>query len=190
LSAAQAYARVIAHDTLAGYEAFLAAYPRDPLAQRIRALLAARREALIWLRAVEANTPQAYWTYLGLYRPAPHFADALRRLSMLDARYHAPRHFTPYDFQDSPPQDEAAILSEPMPTDPSPLPPLTLLPPQPAAFEYPLPPLTAPPGILPIPAAIPLQGAKPAASKPGIVIQINAAIPAQSNPGALGQSSN
>jgi uncharacterized caspase-like protein len=65
LSAAQAYARVIARDTLAGYEAFLAAYPRDPLAQRIRALLAARREALIWLRAVEANTPQAYWTYWG-----------------------------------------------------------------------------------------------------------------------------
>jgi hypothetical protein len=35
-----------------------------------------------------------------------------------------------------------------------------------------------------------LQDAKPAASKPGIIIQINAAIPAQSKPGALGQSSN
>jgi uncharacterized caspase-like protein len=186
LPATQAYARVIARDTLAGYEAFLAAYPQDPLGERVRALLAARREALIWERAVEANTPSTYWTYLKLYRPAPHFADALRRLSMLGASYQAPRHFKPYDFQDTPSKDEAAILSEPMPIDPPPLPPLSLLPPQPALFEYLLPPLTAPPGALPIPEAIRLQDSKPATQELGIISQLDAALPAQSKP----QSSN
>ena len=58
LPAADAYVRVVARDTLAGYENFLAAYPRDPLALRVRALLAVRREALTWFSAVEANTPK------------------------------------------------------------------------------------------------------------------------------------
>jgi hypothetical protein len=35
-------------DTLQGYEDFLAAYPNEPLANRVRALMAARREAITW----------------------------------------------------------------------------------------------------------------------------------------------
>ena len=42
---------------LPGYEDFLAAYPGDPLARRVRAIVAARREAITWRRTYRADTP-------------------------------------------------------------------------------------------------------------------------------------
>jgi uncharacterized caspase-like protein len=42
----EAYAAALARDTLAGYEEFLAAYPDSPLAPRVRAIVAVRREAI------------------------------------------------------------------------------------------------------------------------------------------------
>ena len=59
-------------DTLQGYEDFLAAYPGDPLAKRVRAIVAARREAITWRRTYRADTPEAYWSYLRRYPRGPH----------------------------------------------------------------------------------------------------------------------
>ncbi len=50
LGVQDAYAAALERDTLQGYEDFLAAYPGDPLARRVRAIVAARREAITWLR--------------------------------------------------------------------------------------------------------------------------------------------
>src|SRR4030081_2667385 len=63
-----AYAAALERDTMQGYEDFLAAYPGDPLAKRVRAIVAARRESITWLRTYRADTPPAYWAYL---RPHP-----------------------------------------------------------------------------------------------------------------------
>ena len=60
LGARDAYAAAIERDTLQGYEEFLAAYPEEPLANRVRALLAARREAITWRRTCRVDTPDAY----------------------------------------------------------------------------------------------------------------------------------
>lgn len=60
----QAYDVAVARDTLPAYTEFLAAFPDDPLARRVRLILAVRREALFWRAAFGGNTPGAYWTYL------------------------------------------------------------------------------------------------------------------------------
>ena len=82
LGARDAYAAAIERDTLQGYEEFLAAYPEEPLANRVRALLAARREAITWRRTCRVDTPDAYWSYLHRYSRGPHVFDARRRLSL------------------------------------------------------------------------------------------------------------
>ena len=51
----QAYSVALGRDTLPAYADFLAAYPNAPEARRVRAILAARREALFWRRAVAAG---------------------------------------------------------------------------------------------------------------------------------------
>src|SRR6202022_137605 len=45
LGVQDAYGAALERDTVPGYEDFLAAYPGDPLARRVRAIVAARREA-------------------------------------------------------------------------------------------------------------------------------------------------
>src|SRR5262245_47740600 len=59
LGVRDAYAAVLERDTLPAYEDFLAAYPDDPMAKRVRALAAARREAITWRRTYRADTPNA-----------------------------------------------------------------------------------------------------------------------------------
>src|SRR6516164_6065227 len=61
LGAQEAYAAALERDTLDGYSEFLAAYPDDPMAARVRAIAAARREALTWRRSRLVDTPPAYW---------------------------------------------------------------------------------------------------------------------------------
>ena len=68
--AAEAYAIALERDTFAGYQDFLNAFPNHPLAQRVRVMLALRREAITWRRAYSADTPNAYWTYLVVIRKA------------------------------------------------------------------------------------------------------------------------
>ena len=79
-SAQEAYLAALERDTLQGYLDFLAAFPRDPMAARVRAIAAARREAIIWRRTRIADTPPAYWSYLRRYPDGPHASDAHRRL--------------------------------------------------------------------------------------------------------------
>jgi uncharacterized caspase-like protein len=72
----QGYTAAIERDSVQGYEDYVAAYPGDPQAKRVRALLAARREALVWRRTRTENSPNAYWSYLrrtrmGRTQPTP-----------------------------------------------------------------------------------------------------------------------
>jgi uncharacterized caspase-like protein len=77
--AREAYLAALDRDTLEGYEDFLAAYPDDPMARRVRAIVAARREAITWRRTRNIDTPQAYWSYLRRYPRGAHSYDARRR---------------------------------------------------------------------------------------------------------------
>ncbi len=103
LSPDDAYSRALARDTMDGYQAFLSAYPNSDQARRVRAILAARREAAFWRRSVNENTSHAYWTYLRTYKRGPHVADARRRLAMLSAPFDPPRDFRPMAYADLPP---------------------------------------------------------------------------------------
>jgi len=183
--ASEAYAAAVEIDTLAAYQEFLAAYPSDPLARRVRGLLAARRESITWYRTVLANTPDAYWSYMRRYPRGPHFYDARRRLGPFSVSLEPPPRFDPYDFQGlpPPPEDEYEIVDRPVlifdgpDYPPAPPPPPDFLPPPPAEFRRMPPPQPHAPGGLPAPEAIPLPFAKPAA-RPGSFAQPNLSTPA------------
>src|SRR6266436_3837183 len=59
LDAQEAYVAALERDTLEGYSDFLAAYPSDPMARRVRAIIAARREAITWRRTRLVASP--FW---------------------------------------------------------------------------------------------------------------------------------
>ncbi len=99
----RAYTAAIARDTFAGYQEYVAAYPNSPEARRVRAMLAARREAAFWRHSVGENSPRAYWTYVKRYPNGPHVADASRRLTLLSQPEAPPPDFEPVDFADLPP---------------------------------------------------------------------------------------
>ena len=103
LPADAAYAAALQRDNIQGYEDYLAAFPHSAQARRVRAILAALREASFWRHSVDANTAQAYWTYLRLYPKGPHVWDARRRLAIISAAYEPPPDFQPMVYQDLPP---------------------------------------------------------------------------------------
>jgi uncharacterized caspase-like protein len=109
LGVQDAYAAVLERDTLPAYEDFLAAYPDDPMAKRVRAIAAARREAITWRRTYRADTPNAYWSYLQRYPRGPHAADARRRLAILTAPIESPPAFDVIDYDVPPPPPEEFI---------------------------------------------------------------------------------
>ena len=109
LGVQDAYAAVLERDTLPAYEDFLAAYPDDPMAKRVRAIAAARREAITWRRTYRADTPNAYWSYLQRYPRGPHAADARRRLAILTAPLEPPPTFDVIDYDVPPPPPEEFI---------------------------------------------------------------------------------
>ena len=110
-----AYAAALQRDTIRGYEEYLAYYPDSAQAPRVRAILAALREAYFWRRSVNANTAHAYWTYLRRYPRGPHVADARRRLAVMSAAYEPPPDFQPLTYQDlpPPPPDEGFYEAQP-----------------------------------------------------------------------------
>src|SRR5882724_2875844 len=55
--ARDAYLAALDRDNLQDYESFLVAYPRDSMARRVRAIVAARREAITWRRSRSVDTP-------------------------------------------------------------------------------------------------------------------------------------
>ena len=147
----EAFAAALARDTLRGYEEFLAAYPDSPLAVRVRAILAVRREAMTWRRTLGINRREAYWSYLQRYPEGAHVADAQRRLARLAAAFDPPPAFVQLDYDvPPPPPDEVAYLDQPAIVfdgpgfSPPPPMPVEFLPPPPPVFvvlEPPPPPI-------------------------------------------------
>ncbi len=175
---AEAYGYAVEADTYQAYDEFLTVYPNDPLARRVRAMQAARREALTWRRTYLANTPEAYWTYLRRYPNGPHSADAGRRLSFIRAALAPPPQFREYDAYDipPPPRDEIVLIDRPryfineVVDVPPPRYADDFLPPVPREYRD-LPPPPPPPraGFLPIPVPIPIPYARPQQQQPGVV---------------------
>jgi len=164
-NAEDAYEAALELDTFDGYEQFLAVYPDSPYARRIAAMLAVRREEIIWRRCVIDNTPPAYWSYLRRYPDGPHAWDARRRLTMLAAVLDPPASFAFIDFGvPPPPPAEIVFVDHPVVVfvgrgyAPPPPPPVFFLPPRPREFAA-LPP---PPPVherfsLPAPVAAPVH---------------------------------
>ncbi|MFN5014876.1 caspase domain-containing protein, partial [Bradyrhizobium sp.] len=148
----EAYVAALERDTLQGYEDFVAAYPSDPLARRVRAILAARREALTWRRTFRTDSPEAYWSYLKRYPNGAHAEDARRRLAMLSALPAPPPTFAMIEYDvPPPPLDEVVYIERPalMFSDPEfgfvppPPPPVYILPPPPPDFVDLAPPFAS-----------------------------------------------
>lgn len=150
LGVQDAYAAALERDTLPAYEDFLAAYPGDPLAKRVMAIVAARREAITWRRSYRADTPDAYWSYLRRYPRGPHAGDARRRLAILTAPLEPPPTFAMMDY-DVPPPPPAEVVYVDRPVlyfsdpdfgfAPPPPPPVYFCPPPPPDFVVLAPPL-------------------------------------------------
>jgi uncharacterized caspase-like protein len=150
LGAHDAYAAAVERDTLEGYEDFLGAYPSDPLANRVRGLLAARREAITWRKTSLVDTPDAYWSYLDRYPRGPHAADARGRLATLAAAEEPPPSFSPivYDVP-PPPPPEIVYVDRPVLVFSDPV--FGFVPPPPIVFLAPPPPYLASFFLLPPP---------------------------------------
>ena len=164
----QAFAAALEQDTISAYFDFLNAYPNSAYANRVRAMLAVRREALTWRRAWRANTPSAYWTYLQRYPRGPHGEDARRRLATLSAALMPPPQYTPYEFDVPPPMDtEYVYFDRPYvvfdDNDYGPPPPMGYLLPERRDWMDRAPPPPPERGLLPLPLiAAPLLFAIPA----------------------------
>ncbi|MFL5158621.1 MAG: caspase family protein [Microvirga sp.] len=163
----EAYAIAVERDTIQGYQAFLRRYPDHRLARRVTALLAARREAIVWRRTLGSNTREAYWTYLRRYPNGPHAPDSRRRLARLSAPYAPPAAFEEVIYEDLPPplpeveRVEVVEVVTIIRDVPPPRVPAYLLPSWDEDEDFvtiireaPPPPIMA--GVLPIPMAIPI----------------------------------
>jgi uncharacterized caspase-like protein len=168
LGAQEAFTAALTRDTFMAYEDFLTAYPTDPLANRVRAILAARREAITWRRTYLADTPDAYWSYLRRYPQGPHAWDARRRLAILSAALEPPSSFAMMNYDvPPPPPDEMVYVDRPVfyfgdpdfDFAPPPPPPLFFLGPPPDDFVVLAPPLiVAGLFLLPRPMFVPMPG--------------------------------
>jgi uncharacterized caspase-like protein len=164
--ARDAYLAALDRDNLQDYENFLRAYPNDPMARRVQAIVAARREAITWRRSRSVDTPPAYWSYLRRYPRGSHANDARRRLAYLTAALEPPPRFEIISYDVPPPPPEEVIYVE-RPVlifddpdfgfEPPPPPPVFFLPPRPVYFidlAPPPPPVYA--YILPVPVYVPV----------------------------------
>ncbi len=133
-----AYAIAVEQDELPTYVEYVRLYPNSPYAQRVWATIRARREALLWRRALLMNSPDAYWTYMQRYPDGMYAFDARRRLRRLAAAEGPPPGFRMLDFDDVPPPvaGEPSRLYDVYPAAP---PPRRFLAPPPA-FIVGLPP--------------------------------------------------
>jgi uncharacterized caspase-like protein len=160
------YAAAIQRDTMQGYEDYVASYPKDPSAKRVRVILAVRREAITWRRSRATNTPNAYWSYLRRYPRGPHVGDAHRRLAELAAAFDPPPSFEMIDYDvPPPPEDEFVYVDRPvvMFDDPDfgfappPPPPVYFLPPPPPDYVVLPPPyIVTEAYVLPVPVFVPI----------------------------------
>ena len=140
IGARDAYVLALERDTIEGYSDFLAAYPDDPMAERVRAMIAARREAITWRRTRVVDTPPAYWSYLRRYPNGPHASDAHRRLAYLAAAFEPPPTFAVMDYDlPPPPPEEFVYISQPVLVFSDPIFAFALPPPVPVVFLAPPP---------------------------------------------------
>jgi len=161
-----AYFAALDRDTMHGYEDFLAAYPNDAMARRVRAIIAARREAITWRETSNADTPEAYWSYLGRYPHGPHVWDANRRLEHFEATLEPPPSFLMIDYDVPPPTppeivyvDRPVLYFDNTHFGYAPPPPVLFLPPPSPDFVTLAPPrLSVDRYVLPAPAYIPVPG--------------------------------
>lgn len=140
LGALNAYMVAVMRDTFDAYADFLADYWRDPMTKRVRAIIAARREAITWRRTCQANVPDAYWSYLERYPRGPHVADAGRLLTHLGATITPPVKFAvmAYDMP-QPLPDEQDYIERPVLVFDDPAFAFEPLQPSPASFLEPPP---------------------------------------------------
>ncbi|MBA2401121.1 MAG: caspase family protein [Bradyrhizobium sp.] len=164
--ARDAYLAALDRDNLQDYENFLRAYPNDPMARRVQAIVAARREAVTWRRSRSVDTPPAYWSYLRRYPRGSHANDARRRLAYLTAAFDPPPRFEIISYDVPPPPPEEVIYVE-RPVlifddpyfgfEPPPPPPVFFLPPRPVYFiDLAPPPSPIYEYVLPVPAYVPV----------------------------------
>ena len=178
---ADAFAKCVSRDSLSAFNEFTRAFPNDPLAIRVRRMTAIRREVLIWSESLQANTPRSYWTYMRRYPRGPHFGDARRKLTQLNAALEPPPRFDIYDYPDlqPPTAEELAIIGERNvgSTDATSIPPLpsSFLPQRRNAFteELPPPPIL-PEHVLPIPVPVARSSGTEAAADFGSIVQPDA----------------
>ena len=164
LGAHDAYTVALMRDTFDAYADFLAEYRHDPMTKRVRALLAARREAITWQRTYQANIPAAYWSYLKRYPRGPHMADARRVLTRLGAAITPPSKFAAMEYDVPPPLPneleyiERTVLAFDDPAFEPPPPPsgYLLQPPPPELLAMEAPAASSGAHTLPVPAVVPL----------------------------------
>ena len=114
LGAQNAYMTALTRDTFDAYTDYLADFWQEPTIKRVRAVLAARREAITWRRTCQANEPASYWSYLERYPQGPHVADASRLLNRLGAASTVPVKFARLDYDLPPPTpDELEYIERP-----------------------------------------------------------------------------
>ncbi len=174
IGARDAFALCLERDAVEDYLGFLAAYPNDPQAGRVRALLAARREAITWRETRAAGTPPAYWSYLRRYPRGPHAPEARRRLMSLAAMPAPPPRFGEIAYTlPPPPAEEIVYVEQPVLVLADPVyalpPPAAFLAPPPAVLVDLAPPPPPPAAhLLPVPAyaAVPAYVALPARVAP------------------------
>lgn len=159
LDPAAAYALVIERDTVKDYREFLAAFPNDPLAKKIRARMVQKREARAWQLAARKRSREALWTYRRHYPRGAHYEEAGYELAELGAPLMPPSGFVVerWDEFEPPAPDEVAyyeeVIAEPMTyrTIVPPPPPAYFMPRSPVYEDMPPPPPPASgPGMLPL----------------------------------------
>ena len=136
LGADEAYQAALQRDTVEAYQDYLALYPKSHSAKRARAILAARREAIIWRRTLDRGTPDAYWSYLKRYPHGPHAEESRLWLARLTEPAEPPPNFEPIDYGlPPPPPEETVIVDRPVLVFADfglpPPPPVVVLPPPP-----------------------------------------------------------
>jgi Caspase domain len=156
----EGYAYVIERNELPLYAEYVEDYPDSPYAPQIWAIIRARREALCWMRAVDINTPEAYWTYRQRYPHGIYAFDSERRLHRLSAPLGPPSGFVAVEFAGVPPplrREPAEFVHFYHAPHPFAPPPAALIHRQPVFFaRLAPPPHQAGARVLPLPAALPV----------------------------------
>jgi uncharacterized caspase-like protein len=83
-----AYDTVIREDKVEAYQAYVLAFPSDPLTAGVRAILDRRQEMIAWNQAVSVNTAESYQAFLARHGNSD-FATTAKRLKERPRQRHA-----------------------------------------------------------------------------------------------------